>query len=121
VVRFTPLAWIVVFLVSGLLECDQVATIQRVGLFGVRPPLSVAHTVLRVLIVIASIALLYVFHSALQRIALLTATAAAGSSALYGFGLRSAGLSAFRLLSHLLAYALVMLVAGRMIVVARRD
>ena len=42
--RLTPLAWVVVFLVSGFLECDQVATMLRVGLFGVRPPLSVVHT-----------------------------------------------------------------------------
>jgi hypothetical protein len=119
--QLTALSWVVVFLVSGFLEGDTVATMQRVGLFGTRPPLSVAHTVLRILIVIVALALLYVFHNVLERIALLIVAAAAGSTALHGFGLRSAGLSAFRLLSHLAAYALVMIVAGRMVAVARRE
>ena len=119
--RLTALAWVTVFLVSGLLEADSVTTLWRVGLFGARPPLSVAHTSLRLLIVIVALALLYVFHGGLERIALLIAAAAAGSSVLYGFGLRSAGLSAFRILSHLAAYALVIFVAGRMVAVAHPE
>jgi hypothetical protein len=47
-----------------------------------------------------------------ERIALLTAAVAASSTALYVIGLRSAELSAFRLLSHLAAYALVMFCCG---------
>lgn len=89
----------------------------RVGLFGLRPPLSVFHTFLRILIAVVALALLYVFRCLLERIALLTAAAAASSTALYGIGLRSAGLSAFRFLSHLAAYALVMVVAGRKVAV----
>jgi hypothetical protein len=119
--RITALASAVFFLVSGFLAGDTVATMQRVGLVGARPPLSMMHTVLRILIVVVALALLYVFHSVLERIALLMVAAAAGSTALYGFGLRSAGLSAFRLLSHLAAYALVMFVAGRMVAIARRE
>jgi len=57
----------------------------------------------------------------LERVTLLMGAAAAGSSALYGLGLRSAALSAFRLLSHLAAYALAMIVAGRMIAVTLRQ
>jgi len=111
--QLTALAWTAVFLVSGFLGGDTVATMMRVGLFGLRPPLPVFHTVLRVLIAVLALALLYVFKGLLERIALVMAAAAASSTALYGIGLRSPGLSAFRLLSHLAAYALVMFVAGR--------
>ena len=110
--RLTALAWAAVFLVSGFLGGDTVATMRRVGLFGLRPPPSVLHAALRILIAAAALALLYVFQGLLERTALLVAASAAGSTALYGFGLRSAGLSAFRLLSHLAAYALLMSVAG---------
>ena len=54
----------------------------RVGLFGLRPPLSVFHTFLRILIAVVALALLYVFRCLLERIALLTAAAAASSTAL---------------------------------------
>src|ERR1700722_1212641 len=106
--RLTGVAWAAVLLVSGFMEAETVATMRRVGLFGARPPLSLTHTAIRILIVIVALALLYVFRRVLDRIALLIAAAAAGSSALYGFGLRSAALSAFRVLSHFAAYALVM-------------
>ena len=111
--RLSLLAGATVFVVAGFLAADTVATIRRVGLTGTRPPLPVLQTILRVLIAFAAPALWRVFHDSLERLALLIAAAAAASTALYGFGLRSAGLSAFRLLSHLAAYALIMLVAGR--------
>jgi len=119
--RLTTLAWTTVFLVAGFLGGDTVATIMPVGLFGLRPPLSLVHTVLRILIVILALALLYVFNGLLERIALVMAAAAASSSALYGIGLRSAGLSAFRLLSHLAAFTLVMFVAGWKVAITFRQ
>jgi hypothetical protein len=116
--RLKALAWAVVFMSTGFLECGTVATLQRIGLVGARPPLSAVQTAIRVLIAIVALALLFVFHRAFHRIALLVAAAAATSTALYGLGLRSAWLSAFRLLSHLTAYFLIMLVSG---VAARRE
>src|SRR5262245_48837596 len=103
--QLMALAYAAFLVGSGFGAVDTVATIQRVGLFGARPPLSPAHTLLRVLIIVVALALLRVFHANLERLTLVVAAAAASSSALYGFGLRSAGLSAFRLLSHLAAYA----------------
>lgn len=119
--RKTALAWVAVLLISGFLGVDAIVTMMRVGLFGPRPPLSVFHTVLRVLIVVGALALLYVFQGRLERLALLIAGAAATSTALYGVGLRSTLLSAFRFLSHLAAYALIMFVAGRKIAIAFRE
>src|SRR5215469_2623074 len=117
----TALVWAVFFLVSGFLGAGTVATMTRVGLFGLRPPLSLLQTVLRIVIVVVALALLSVLRSRLERIALLIAAAAASSTALYGVGLRSAGLSAFRLLSHLAAYALIMVVAGRNVTITLRQ
>ena len=119
--RLTGVAWAAVLLVSGFMEAETVATMRRVGLFGARPPLSVVHTALRILIVIVALALLCIFRRLFERIVLLVFAAAAGSTVLYGLGVRCAGLSAFRFLSHLAAYALVMFVAGRMIAAARRE
>src|SRR5215469_11405590 len=119
--RLVPLAWVVVFLASGFLGGDTVHTMMRVGLFGLRPPLSVAQTVLRIVIVLTALALLHALHGRLERIALLIAAAAASSSALYGIGLRAAVLSAFRLLSHLGAYALIMVVASQKVAIAFRQ
>ena len=119
--RLIALAWAAVFLVSGFLGGDTVVTMTRVGLFGPRPPLSVFHTALRILIVVVALVLLYVFQDRLERIALLIAVAAASSTALYGIGLRSALLSAFRLVSHLAAYALIMSIAGRRAAITLRQ
>jgi hypothetical protein len=111
--RLTALAWVAVFLISGFLAGETIETMRHVGLFGTRPPLPMAQTILRILIIAVALGLLCVFRSALDRMTLLAAAAAAGSTALYGLGYRSAGLSAFRLLSHLAAYALAMVVASR--------
>jgi hypothetical protein len=119
--RLAALAWLAVFLVSGFLEVETVATILRVGLVGERPPLSITQTLLRILIAVVALVLLYAVHRILERIALLMAAAAAASTALYGFGVRSAGLSAFRLLSHLAVYVLIVFVAGRMSAAAWRE
>jgi hypothetical protein len=119
--RLTALAWAAVFLISAVLASETIGTMQHVGLFGTRPPLPVAQTVLRILIIAAALGLLCVFRSTLRRLTLLVVVAAAGSTAIYGIGYRSAGLSAFRLLSHVAAYALVMVVAGREVAAARRE
>jgi len=119
-IRLIALAWVAVFLVSAFLAIETIDTIEQVGLFGARPPLSLAQTILRILIGAALLLLLRVFESALERTSLLVAAAAAGSTALYGFGLRSAGLSAFRLLSHLAAYTLFTYVAVAKVAVSRR-
>jgi len=110
--RLIALGWLAVFLASAFLTGETVATMHRFGLTGERPPLPAVQTILRILIVVAALALVPVFRGVLERCTLLMGAAAAGSSALFGFGLRSAGLSAFRLLSHLAAFALAMLVAG---------
>ena len=86
---------------------------MQVGLTGDRPPLPVVQTCVRIAIVIGSLLLVRVFRPALERTVLLTAAAAAGSSALFGFGLRSPALSAFRLLSHLAAFLLAMVACAR--------
>jgi hypothetical protein len=119
--RLTALGWVAVFLISGFLACETIETMLRVGLFGTRPPLPVAQTALRILIIAVALGFLCFFRSALDRMMLLVVAAAAGSTALYGLGYRSAGLSAFRLLSHLAAYALVMVVASRKAAAARRE
>jgi hypothetical protein len=119
--RFTALAWIAVFLFTVFLESETIETMRRVGLFGTRPPLRVTQTVIRLLIFVVAMGLVRFFRDVLDRMALLMVAAAAGSTALYGLGYRSAGLSAFRLLSHLAAYGLVMVFAGRRIATARRE
>lgn len=119
--RFTALVCVAVFLVSGFLASETIGTMQRVGLFGTRPPLPVTQTVLRFLIVVVALGLLWFSRSVLDRVTLFVAAAAAGSTALYGLGYRSTALSAFRLLLHLAAYALVMVVASRKFAAARRE
>jgi hypothetical protein len=119
--RLTLLAWVAVLIASGVLAVDTALAIQRIGLTGTRPELSVLQTGLRIAIVVGALGLLSVCRNSLERITLLMGAAAAGSSALYGLGLRSPALSAFRLLSHLAAYALAMIVAGRMIAVTLRQ
>ena len=109
------------FLTSGFLASETIETMRHIGLFGTRPSLPVAQTVLRILIVAVALGLLCAFRSALDQMTLLVVAAAAGSTTLYGLGYRSAGLSAFRLLSHLAAYALLRVVASRTVAAARRE
>jgi len=119
--RFSAFAWVAVFLISGFLASETIASMRRFGLFGARPPIPVTQTVLRIVIIAVALGLLYFFRSVLDRMMLLVVAAAAGSTALYGLGYRSASLSAFRFLSHLAAYALLMVVASRWVAVARRE
>ena len=118
--RLIRLGWVAVLVASGVLAVDAALAIWRIGLTGTRPELSVLQTGLRIAIVVGALGLLSICRTNLERVTLLTGAAAAGSSALYGLGLRSPALSAFRLLSHLAAYALAMIVAGRMVTVTLR-
>jgi hypothetical protein len=92
--------WVVVLIVATALAVETAGQILRVGFFGTRPPLSMLQTGLRVVFVVVAISLLPVTHHTLDRAALIVGAAAAGSSVLFGLGLRSAVLSAFRLLSQ---------------------
>jgi hypothetical protein len=109
--RVTRLAWAAVLGAAAFLAIDTVAAIARIGLAGARPPLPPLQTALRIAVVVGAFGLLAVVRGGLERITLLVGAAAAGSSALYGFGLRSPALSSFRLLSHLAVYVLAMAVA----------
>jgi hypothetical protein len=112
--RLALLAWVAVFGAAVILVLQTAAQIHRIGLVGARPSLSAFQTCLRIVIVVAAVVLAYLRRGLLERVTLLVGAAAAGSSALYGFGLRSPALSAFRLLSHLAAYALAAIAAGRL-------
>lgn len=107
-------AWVAIAAASLLLAVDTLRTIFDVGLFGERPPLSTPQTVLRLALIIAALALFVVRRHPLERTALALSVAAAGSSFLYGMGMRSPALAAFRLLSHLAMYALVAIASGRL-------
>jgi hypothetical protein len=111
--------WVGVLVAAAFLTVDTAMIIQRVGLVGERPPLSIFQTGVRIVLGMSSLGLMLVRRDLFERITLLSCAAAAGSSTLYGFGLRSPGLSAFRLVSHVVMYVLVMMVAGRMISRAR--
>jgi hypothetical protein len=118
--RLSLIGWALILLASAWLAVGTVAQILTVGLFGQRPPLAPFDTGLRIVIVAGAVALFYFRRDAFERVTLIAGAAAAGSSALYGFGMRSPGLSAFRLLSHLAAYTLAAIAAGRWLVAMRR-
>ena len=70
-----------------------------------RPPLSAFQTTLRVLVVALALLLWRRRRDLVERIALACAIIAAGSSALYGFGVNSTTLQVTRLLFHFLGYS----------------
>ena len=113
--RVPALFWVCVLGVATFLAVDTAVIIERVGLTGARPPLSMFHAAVRIAIVVSAIGLMFVRLDLFERLTAITGAVAAGSSALYGFGMRSAGLSAVRLLSHLLLYGLLAIVAGRVL------
>jgi len=118
--RVFAVGWAAAFLISSYLEYGTIVKIRSVGLTGPRAPVPPLQTALHVLMALAALALMLVFRSRLERIMLVTAAAASASTALYGFGGRSDMLSGFRLLSHLAAYALIMVVSVRRVGRLRR-
>jgi hypothetical protein len=112
--RLVRIAWLAVLVASALMALDTGAVILQIGLTGSRPPLSAFQTGLRIVLVVGALGLLYWRRHPLERATLTIGAAAAGSSMLYGFGMRSPALSAFRLLSHLVMYICGIAVAWRL-------
>ncbi len=98
----TGLAVLFLFCVTGAIWTAYWSL--RFGL-APRPPLSVFQTLLRLLVVGSAFFLWWRCRDLIQRIALSCAIIAAGSSALFGFGVDSTGLRVVRLLFHFLAYS----------------
>ena len=86
-----------------------------------RPPLSPAQIALRIVLVLGASAFLFLRRDLLERAALVMGIVAPGSSALFGFGLRSPLLAAVRLLSHLVLYILSVVVASRVLRTMQRE
>jgi len=78
-----------------------------------RPPLSTLQTVIRFVVIAAAIALWPFRRDTLERTTLACMAVAAGASALFGLGVRSAANDAARLLFHFVAYALGVVVCVR--------
>jgi hypothetical protein len=86
-----------------------------------RPPLSLPQTVLRFAVVTFALILLLFRSDWIERAAFLCAIVAAGSSALFGLGVRSTTLDIIRLLFHFVAYALGFAVSVRWLVRQARN
>ena len=85
-----------------------------------RPPLSGFQILLRLLVVCSALFLLWRRRDLIERIALFCAIIAAGSSAVYGFGVSSMTLQVVRLLFHFLAYSLGAIAIVRWFALGRR-
>ena len=109
------MGWAVVFGLALFLELATVTTIARVGLTGDRPPLPAFQTGIRVVLGVGALVFVAIRRDVWERVTGVLGAAAAGSTTLYGFGLRSPALSEFRLLSHLALYALAAIVAARVL------
>jgi hypothetical protein len=112
--------WAAVAIAGAVRTADTAQLILDIGLTGARPPLSTADTALRIVLCAGALGWFYFRRDVLERVTTITGAAAAGSSMLYGFGLRSPALSAFRLVSHLILYALVVVVATRFVITGWR-
>jgi hypothetical protein len=113
------IASLLLLILFAALFADAVAVLRQAGLFGQRPPLTTFATGLRLVFVVGAVTLFLRWRDVLERVTLLIGATAAGSSALYGFGMRSPALSAFRLLSHLALYSLAVVVCARRIATTR--
>jgi CHASE2 domain-containing sensor protein len=91
----------------------------RHGLLSERPPLPAWHTAIRVVIVLAAGLLAAVRRDRTERVALVCAVVAAGSSTLFGLGIRAPALFATRLIFHFLAYAIGSVAIGRLLLRAQ--
>ena len=107
--------------VAVLLTAQTAIYILQNGLIAVRPPLSLSQTALRIALGAGAIVFLFVRRLILERAALAMGVVAAGSSALFGFGMRSPLLASVRLLSHFALYALTAIVAWRVLMAWRRE
>jgi hypothetical protein len=102
--------------VAGAVEAASTAIwTLRSGLFATRPPLPVSQTLLRVAIVFTAGGLLLVRRDLIERITLIFAVIAAGSSALFGLGVRSPLVDALRLIFHFLAYSMAVVWSIRLL------
>src|SRR5262245_30243681 len=119
--EFIAAAWLAVLVAAIGLALTTIGQIQEIGLTGPRPPLSAAETALRIALVLGAVAFVFLRRHPLERVTLIVGALAAGSSALFGFGMRSPLLSAFRLLSHLVLYMLATVCAARLVAVAWRS
>ncbi len=99
----TGMALLLLFCIAGALWTAYWSL--RFGL-APRPPLSGFQTTLRILAVTLALLLWWRRRDPVERIALACAIIAAGSSALYGFGVNSTTLQVTRLLFHFLGYSL---------------
>jgi hypothetical protein len=115
------IGWLVVFIAGVLLTAQTCVYILQNGLVAARPELSISQTMLRIALGAGAMAFLFVRRRPIERTALVMAIVAAGSSTLFGFGLRSPLLAAVRVLSHLVLYALFAIVAWRVLVAMRRE
>jgi hypothetical protein len=113
--------WVAILAVAVLLTAQSSVYILQNGLIADRPPLSLLQTTLRIALGAGAMAFLFVRRDVLERAALASAIIAAGSSALFGFGLRSPLLASLRVLSHLAMYALAAIVAWRVLMATRRE
>ena len=115
------IGWLVVFLVAVLLTAQTTVYILQNGLVTARPDLSAGQTMLRVALAAGATAFLFVRRRAIERSALITAIVSAGSSTLFGFGMRSSLLAAVRVLAHLVLWVLAAIVAWQVMMAMRRE
>jgi hypothetical protein len=115
------IGWLVVFLVAVLLTAQTIVYILQNGVVAVRPDLSAGQTVLRVALGAGATAFLFVRRRPIERTGLFMAIVAAGSSALFGFGMRSPLLAAVRVLSHLVLWVLAAIVAWQVLTAMQRE
>ena len=113
------IVWTTVLVVAMVLTMQTAFYILQNGLVADRPPLSPPQTLLRIARGAGAVAFLFVRRRLVERAALLMAVVAAGSSALFGFGLRSPFLASVRLLSHLALYVLAARVAWNVLMTMR--
>ena len=103
-----PLVVIAVVLLALVCTAGAAWTVYWSLRFGLTPraPLSNFQTVVRFVLVTCAAILLPFRRDWIERMTLLCAIVAAGSSALFGLGFRSTTLDVIRLLFHFLAYSL---------------
>lgn len=114
----TGLGLLLVFCITGAIWTAYWSL--RFGL-APRPPLSEFQIVLRLLVVTVASFLWWRRRDLIERVALSCAIIAAGSSALYGFGVNSTTLQVVRLLFHFLGYSFGALAILRWFASAVRD